>query len=621
MPQEYTAALRNNDKKQALKVAVNYFRNRPAPQFFADLKERKYDMPTAERAVRGDITVVNIAYQFPDGRIDFMYNPTRHTGTYNPEWQLQLNRMYFWNDMALAYLQSKDEKFASAFNCQAYNWITTIHCPEKYNAHGSAWRTIETGLRLMGSWQTAFEVFRKSPSVADETLALMLASMHEQAFHALEHRTSHNWLLMELNGTHTFAALFPEFKTSITLRRKAAKYFTREIVKQLLPDGMHNELSPDYHSVCLSCGFMLYNIAQQCGTLNDLPEEFALMLEKCYDARLQLMTPGFTQPRTNDCFTIQTAPSMQKAYTLFPHRKDFLWAASKGKSGTPPAGGTASRFLDYAGFIAMRSAWDKDALYLCFDVGPLGEAHVHQDKLNINIYKGSEELLFDDGGGQYEVSPYRVYGRSAAGHNTILVDNDGQNRKVRSSSKTAIDAKFFSSEKFDYAYGIYDDAYGEKQKKPATHTREILFVKPDFFAVADTMQSLDGKPHDYTMLLQIDSVDVKASTASVHGVVAGKYDLYVLLLSSNVSVKVESGQNDPVSGWYVGRNDKNLHKASTVKITAHQKKDFRFLTLFFPLKKGTVPPQAKQLGNKKWAVTFNGTTCQIDLDDLQANCR
>lgn len=619
LPTEYGTALDHKDRNGALQAAVQYFRERPSSAYFADLSKRGFNPETAARAVQGNITVVNIPHQFPGGKIDFLFDPTRATGVHNPEWQWQLNRMHFWSDMALAYLHSHDETIAAAFAQQVYHWVTEVPFCNNWNGCGSAWRTIETGLRLMGSWQTAFEVFRKSPSLPDETLALMLASMHEQTQHAMDHTTSKNWLMMELNGAHTFAAIFPEFTTSAGVRKKASARLGEELKTQLLPDGLQIELSPDYHSVVQGCGAMLYRIAKLNGCLADLPEDFGPNLERAANACIQLMTPGFTQPRTNDCFTMRTNELLKQVQDFFPNRQDFLWAVTKGEQGEPPAGKTASRFMPWAGFVAMRSSWEKDAAYLCFDVGPLGAAHIHQDKLNINIYKGGEELLFDDGGGQYESSPYRIYGISAANHNTVLVDGLAQYRKAPNVAEKEIDANFFSSNKFDYASGIYEDTFGEEMVKSATHKREVLFVKPDFFAVADTLTSVDGAPHDYTILMQLDTLEVKASSRSVHGILSGNYDLYALLLTDDVKVVAESAQNDPVSGWYVGRNDKDLHPATTVKVTAEQKKDFRFLTLFFPLEKGATPPTAEKCSDNRWQISFNGKDFLLDLDDLQAN--
>lgn len=118
MPSGYAETLKKKAYQQTLKIAVEHFRKRPTPALLADLAERKYNISIAENAVKGNITVVNIPYQFPNGKIDFLYDPTRPQGVFNPEWQWQLNRMNFWNDMALAYIHTRDEKFAAAFNDQ-----------------------------------------------------------------------------------------------------------------------------------------------------------------------------------------------------------------------------------------------------------------------------------------------------------------------------------------------------------------------------------------------------------------------------------------------------------------------------------------------------------------------
>ena len=620
LPETYGNALNKGDRKTAMEAAVKYFRERPVPAGLQDLRTQPFDMEIAEKAVQDYVTVVNFPYQFPDGKIDFLYDPTLFSTAYNPEWQWQLNRMRFWNDMALAYHNTQDEKFAAAFAQQVHTWVTEIPCPaEDWNGRKSAWRSIETGLRLMGSWKTAFEIFRSSPSVPSETLALMLASMHEQTLHAWNNRTSQNWLLMELNGAYTFAVLFPEFKDAQEIRLKTSALLSQELKKQLLPDGMQNELSPDYHSVTFNCAAMMYDNARHGGFLDELPEDYAELLTRAADSYLQLVTPGFTQPRSNDCFTIPTPEYMKKAYELFPDRQDFLWGATSGKEGTPPEGKTASRFMPWAGFAVMRSNWDTDAAYLNFDVGPLGRAHIHQDKLNINIYKGGEELLFDDGGGQYEESDYRRYGLSAYDHNTVLVDGLAQSRQEPKQVEQEIDADFISNEKFDYARGIYDDTFGAELLKPAVHQREVLFVKPDFFVVSDTLKAVDGKPHDYTMLLHMDTLNVKTAPGVIHGVFNGKYDLYAVLLSKNVEIKTESGQNAPVSGWFVGRNAETLHPATTVKVTAAAKENFNFVTLFFPLAKDAVPPAIGKLFDGQWVISFNGRQYQLDLNELKNN--
>ena len=110
-------------------------------------------------------------------------------------------------------------------------------------------RTIECGLRLMGSWQLGFEVFRHDTKFTDENIVLMLGSMIKQADFLIEHTTKDNWILMECTGIYTFAAVFPEFLCSVDMRAKAIKILLEQLEIQILPDGFQYELSPDYHFV------------------------------------------------------------------------------------------------------------------------------------------------------------------------------------------------------------------------------------------------------------------------------------------------------------------------------------------------------------------------------------
>ena len=269
----YAAARRAQDVEESIRQVARHFRSRPRRLPDDDPGFLCYDADRAERAVRGEVEVVNIPWKFPDGRIDFLFDPTAIHGPVNHEWVWQLNRHGYWGDMARAFAAGGDGRYARQFNIQLRDWIARTDCPADWNAPGSAWRTIETGLRLMGAWPVAFEFFRCSPFFTDENLCLMLASMHRQAVHLASHPTSGNWLLMEMNGLYTFATLFPEFRTAAGFRELSARTLSGALRGQLLPDGMHDELSPDYHSVVFRCGCAMYRLAGLYHQAGELPPD------------------------------------------------------------------------------------------------------------------------------------------------------------------------------------------------------------------------------------------------------------------------------------------------------------------------------------------------------------
>ncbi len=634
MGDTFRKALDSGNREQLIKSTAKYFRSRTPRTYCKHLNRSIYTRKNADRAVRGDVTVINIPYSFPNGKINWFFNPTLTKPPVNHEWLWQLNRMYFWMDMAVAYEKTKNEKYAKAFNDQLYSWIATAGTPgDKWNAPGSVWRTIEAGLRMMRSWCLGFETFRNSPSFTDENLCLMLSSMYRHGLHLqANHKQRKNWLLMEMSGLYTFAALFPEFKCSSTMRTYAAETFSKAIMSQILPDGMHDELSPDYHGVMLRCSLAFYNIAKLEGIKSELPPEFINKLELSFESVLNMATPSLTSPRTNDCFTSHVPSRMKNALEIFPHRQDFLWGSTRRRKGNKPSSTpSASRFFPWAGFAVMRSSWDADAAYCCFDVGPLGAGHAHQDKLNIQIYKGSQELIYDDGGGQYEKSIYRSYGVNASAHNTVLVDGLLQRRTAPEKVDSPIDANWISNEKFDYAKGVYDDVFGplcfnEADAKiplttPAKHTREVRFYKPDFFCVMDTLNSADGKTHSYEMRLQLDTLKLEPVSAIPGAYLSdyGKtYDILIIpLFPDEVETRLLSGDNTPpMGGWFVGRNDLKLHQSTTLTMTVSGKKDCRFATLLIPIKRGEKLPEIDKQSASCFILRFKKRKYFIDLDNL-----
>ena len=631
---KFSEALQTGDTAALIRITADHFRTRPKRPYCDLIDCSNCTMETADRAVKGDVTVIDIPHKFPGGKIDWFFNPTFETKPVNHEWLWQLSRMTFWKDLCFAYQKTGDEKYAKAFNDQLFSWISTAksHGTE-WNVPNSVWRTIETGLRMMYSWPLSFETFRHTESFTDENICLMLSSMYRHGVHLQKnHKNRTNWLLMEMSGLYTFAVLFPEFKTSTAMRAYAVQEFSKAVSVQILPDGVYDELSPDYHGVLLGCAFAFCQIAETEKFASELPEQFMKELEKSFESVLEMATPGLTSPRTNDCFTCSAAKKMERAFMLYPERKDFLWGASKRQEGTPPADKpSCSRFFPWGGFAVMRSDWGPESAFCCFDVGPLGMAHMHQDKLNINIYKGDQELIYDDGGGQYEHSVYRAYGLSAAGHNTVLVDGMCQLRTAPRKAEHPISCSWISDEKMDYACGTYDDDFAPfhfsetepppAPVRPAKHTREVRFFKPEFFCVKDTLVSLDGKSHTFEMRLHLDTVKME-KTASLPGAYLSDfgetYDILIVpLFPETVETKCLSGVDTfPMAGWFVGRNDKVLHKSTTLTMTVPTSKEALFATLLIPVRRSEPLPQLEQIRSNVFTLRLKGKEYLIDLDHL-----
>ena len=619
----FAAALKREDYALAISLCADYYRAKPDFTVSELSAAEDYHADIANNAAAGKMREINIDWTFPDGEVDFLFDPTAIQGPRNHEWLWQFNRHSYWKDMARAYVATGDEKYAKAFRNQLLKWIAQTDIPERWNDPGSAWRTIECGIRLLGSWQVAFDGFRRSRSVEDVTLLLMIASMHKQSLHLAAHPTGGNWLMMESNGVYTFSALFDELADSAKNRELATTRLLVETKKQILPDGMHNELSPDYQCVVFNCAANFYGLAVSLGRADEIPEEFVELIERAANAAILLSTPALTQPKTNDCFTISTNKFTSRAEELIEKRPEYVFINTCRKEGAPPAGDTASTYLPYAGFAVMRSDWSADAAYLCFDVGPLGAGHMHQDKLNIILYKGDEELIYDDGGGQYELSPARSYGISGYSHNTVLVDGRAQDRRAPLQYTEPADVTWVTSQRFDYASATYEDDYGGDHIKPATHKREVRFCKPGFFCVNDILTSTDGREHTYDLIFHLDTTKVDPVAEYKNAVISDfgrKYEVIMIPLDENeenIKQFCISGQTEPIyQGWYVGRNESNLHVAITVQRRISGVKNHRFTTLLFPVAVGDPKPLVKKREDGKIEVEFEGKQYLLDLNEL-----
>ena len=620
---DFEDAIAREDYASAIGIAADYYRKKEDFPVKELSGKGEYDLNGAERYMQGIAREINIDWHFPNREVDFLFDPTEVHGPRNHEWLWQFNRHNPWSNLGRAYTAMRDEAYAIEFEKQLLKWIgQTVEIPEKWNGPGSAWRTIECGLRLLGSWPVSFDAFKHSAFVCDAALLLMIASMHRQAEHLALHPTRKNWLMMEANGLFTFSTLFSEFSDSKNNRALAVSRLLEELEKQILPDGMHDELSPDYQFVVWNCVSNFYSISLAFGMENEIPESFVDLMKRTVRAATLLCTPSFTQPRTNDTYTIDTERFMGRAEAMFGEDPVYRFVNSRRAEGDAPCKETASAFLPYAGFAVMRSDWDADATYMCFDVGPLGMGHEHQDKLNINIYKGAQELIYDDGGGQYEISPIRDYAISSYGHNVALVDGLPQRRSSPRACKEPIDAGWITNDVFDYATAVYDDVFGEALLKPATHKREVRFCKPDFFCVSDTLSSLDGSAHEYEILFHMDTTRVKALSEYENAVISdfGKeYEIAIIPLEEDgaVTLHTASAVTEPmVQGWYVGRNESNVHAAITVSRKVTGVRDFKFHTLLVPLKSGEALPVITKNERGDVSVEFKGKVYRFNLNRL-----
>ncbi|MCE0499197.1 MAG: heparinase II/III family protein [Methylacidiphilales bacterium] len=599
-------AVAKGDYAAAEHALAQYYRNRTSVPWTFDPRHPQRDVafkdPIAEDAVNGKVVggLVPLPHTFPGNKIDWLYNETLVApgAPHNFEWQWQLCRMDFWNHLGAAYRATGDEKYARAWVQQFRSFVAQNPVPDHVeNSAPSAWRTIECGIRMSGSWPNAFYSFLLSPEFTDEDLALYLHACLGHAHYLAKYRTTGNWLTMEMAGLYTIGALYPEFKEAKTWRAQAAGQLDDEQTRQFLPDGAQFELSPGYHNVALDNVMTIPRLAKQVGRLDELPAGYVAGMERAFDYDLYLMTPDRSLPKFNDSWPVGIKGVLHKALDFFPGRAEYQWVGSDGKDGHAPA--ETSHAFPWAGFYAMRSGWERDANYGVLRAGPIGYGHCQQDKLDFLIWPYGRELLFSSGGGSYEQSKWRSYATDTYGHNCVIVDGKAQRQQTRDRmanvSKAPIDARWESTPDHDFAAGVYDQGYGNETDRIATQTRRVLFLKPDIFVVADTLAPNDAASHAYQARWHLLTTQsrIDKSTNTLVTTDPGRPNLAIVpLLPDGLEVRSATAQTEPeLLGWNVCKDLVPEYVPATTLLHTRQGTGVQnFLTLFLPLKAGEPNP-------------------------------
>ncbi len=618
---EVKTCLVQGNQSGALHALAEYFRkSRLSAATFEPTTDVKRTETDADRLGSGELSIVGINYKYSGGKIIWNYNPSDGRPDMTAEWVFYLNRLFIWKPLAQAYIATQNEKYAQTLIGQMRSWVNTMSAPavddEKPN---SGWRGLEVGLRMSDYWNPAWNTILRSPSMSDQDVILTLKSIWEQATFLNGHPFGPgNHFLLAMAGLSTSGALYPEFREAAHWRERARDELNHALKVGVLSEGAWYELSPSYHQWVTAKMIALAELLKKCGYVDDIPATD--MLQKMAEWNVRLCAPDLTVPRLNDGHGTTLKDVCQPDYiNLFPSSQLLKWGLDiqSNPAATPPS--FTSEALPDSGYTVMRTGWNKEASYLLLDVGPLGGWHGHQDALNLVSWFYGRLFLFDNGGYKYDASAWRTYGRGSASHNTILVDELGQQRGFSEADPGGSNPPntpvptFSSSPAADYASGWFVGNYGtdvDHARPLATQHREVVFIKPNvarqtLAVVLDRMSTTTQSAHLYDLRWQILSTKWKTSSAQhcTWTVDVGQPNLAVLSLSGATEFHADSGVKKPeLLGWnFPTQNDAPV-PALTLRHMARGK-DVSFLTVLIPFQGIDDPVSSvKQNSSTSWTV-------------------
>jgi len=571
-------------------------------------------------------------YDFPfpgaDMGKDFnwTYNPLLKTNpAFSMEWTFcAISRTGFWCQLADAYWKTHNEKYATEWVSEMEDFVAKN--PRNHDAENGApslWRSLDTAGRMGGAWPYAYYHMLNSPSFDAKAQWIYLRSSIDQGARLADglkdQNRSGNWVVAECSGLYTTGVLFPELKDSDAWRTLAIDRLTMEANRIVPPDGFEAELTTGYHYFSLNSFLGPLQLAK----LNNLPipDVFLSKIISMYRAPIWVMDQhGFNVP-TNDSGSYHVANMLGDALKLCDD-PTLEWAASGGKKGTQPPDST---MLPYAGFYAMRGGWKLNDLFLFFRAGPTGMGHEHEDMLEVVMRAWNKTLLFDPGTYTYDHSDWRRYTIGTASHNTIIVDGKWQHRGASAFPvKDPVSNPWVTTPVFDYVAGTYAGGYQlsvynqNKGYQPqdwvgpvdhsVTHTRRILFLKPYYALVLDTLDGtgthlLDAHFHLDAPAAHADPVTQAAFSDNKDGVQLGLYPLE----RDHLKVEVVQGQREPLLGWYPVQQ----RAIPTIRFRKLQALPATFATFLYPYKGDAPAFDTKPLvvkGDGVWGQSFRMPT-------------
>lgn len=513
----------------------------------------------AERILSGVLVSCGTPIDFSDG-IDWFANPTHNQYA---EWTWQLSRHHEWGILAERYRATGDERFAEGFLRYFRSWVRQATAPARDAAVGSGqtlcWRTIELGIRMGGSWPWVLHTFVDSPAFTDDDLVDFCKSVWEHGERLRNRHARNNWLIMEMNGLAQIGLLYPQLVDASEWKAYALDRLAAELPVQTYPDGFQFELSTNYHQVNISNYQWVWDVYDAYG--EPVPPEFRSWLELMHEANLRIARPDGRLPDLGDGRDHPVAELMTAALPRYPERPDFRWAASQGTEGTPPPW-TSSAF-DYAGYYVMRTGWESDAVWALVDAGPYGMAHQHEDKLSVLLHAYGRTLITEGGNYAYDDSSMRRYVLSSRAHNTILVDGQGQNRRLHfDRSRVTMDqpsgSRWYSDDHQDLVAATYDEGYGPEADPSVTHRRTVWFDKRGVadtlgphLVVVDRLLAAPGRTHDYQAVWHLDPDEAEVEDGIVRTTTPGEANVTLLAAGPpGLSTTIISGRTEPEwQGW------------------------------------------------------------------------
>jgi len=442
--------------------------------------------------------------------IEWLANPSADV-----EWHILLHKFYYAVGLGIAWQRSGDGRYARRWTQLLDGWMRVT--PPGFIAADVTGRRVQNWIYSLHYFLTKDECSPIPPGF----FRRLLDSIHTQVEFLCANLTpKRNHRTLELHAIFLAGVVFPEMRRAADWRAFALEQTVANVAADLMSDGVHCELSTDYHHLALRNWLQVRQLAANNGI--EVPATLDAALQRALEFSLHVHKPDGSVPSLSDG-DARGFPELLRLGALLYGREDMRYVATRGAEGTPPARRVA-HFAD-SGYSVVRSGWGQgaadfgDAQHLVFDCGPLGEGnHGHFDCLSFELAAFGRSLIVDPGRYTYSEAGdinWRVHFRGTAAHNTVCVDGRNQTRyapkpikepsrhahgsvrhKISGPAPAARLVERFSDARLDLLHG-----HCASSEYDAVHERCIVFVDQHYWIVSDWLRA--GTTHEYALKFQL----------------------------------------------------------------------------------------------------------------------
>jgi hypothetical protein len=331
------------------------------------------------------------------------------------------------------------------------SWLDLFESPKL-----PAWHPYPTSVRVI-AWSAALSTDAWNSVVRQRAVDSLWRQAHYLR-RSVEHDIGGNHVLKNTTALAFAGACFPDSN----LLDRALRLLERELPRQFLADGGHEERSTSYHHEALHDLRQVAELLHRLGRA--VPPVLLETVDRAETWSQAIAGPDLKLPLLNDSWEGQPA-TLRAAADL--------------------------TVLPASGHVIMRHGSDQ----VVFDCGPLSPRHLpphaHADALSAVAWFGGKQLAVDRGSFAYS-GPRRNYYRATAAHNTVEIE--GQNQcyfwgDFRAARLPVVELHTVQRTEEAIVVSASHDGYRRLPGRPI-HQRVLVWLPGDGLLILDRIHSL-----------------------------------------------------------------------------------------------------------------------------------